>query len=111
MPSSVTVPRVTAAAIAKVSASRRSPRTRCSTPFNEGTPSISRRRSAVRSIRAPMPQSMAIRSSTSGSTAALSITVVPRARVAARIAFSVPMTLTMGNSMCAPASPAGGADA
>ena len=37
-----------------------------------------------------------MRSSTSGSSAALSITVVPRARVAARIAFSVPITDTVG---------------
>ncbi len=58
-----------------------------------------------------MPHSIAIRSSTSGSSAALSITVVPFARVAAMIAFSVPITLTIGNSIVAPVSPPGGAAA
>ena len=58
-----------------------------------------------------MERSIAIRSSTSGSSAALSMTVVPFARVAAIIAFSVPITLTIGNSTCAPRRPPGGAAA
>ncbi len=111
IPFSVTSPRVIAAAMAKVSASSRSPRTRCSVPPRRSTPSISIRRSPVREIRAPMVVSMAIRSSTSGSSAALSITVVPWAMVAARITFSVPMTVTVGNSTCAPRSPPDGAAA
>ena len=111
IPVSVAVPPVMAAAMAKVSASRRSPSTSCSVPCRRGTPSISIRRSAVREIRAPIPHSMAMRSSISGSSAALSMTVVPRASTAARITFSVPMTVTVGNAIAAPRRPSGGAEA
>ena len=58
-------------------------------------------------MRAPMERSIAIRSSTSGSSAALSMTVVPFARVAAIIAFSVPITLTTGKSTRAARRPPG----
>ena len=111
MPFRVTSPRVMAAAMANVPASSRSPMTRCSAPPRRSTPCTSIRRSAVRWICAPIAHSIAMRSSTSGSSAALSMTVVPRARVAAIIAFSVPMTVTVGNSMRAPRRPSGGADA
>ena len=87
-------PPVTAAAMAKVPASSRSLMTRCSVPPRRSTPSISSRCGAVRSIRAPMERSMATRSSVSGSCAAFSITVVPRASTAASMAFSVPITVT-----------------
>ena len=52
---------------------------------------------AVRETSAPMAHRKPIRSSTSGSCAAGWIVVRPSARVAASIAFSVPMTLTAGN--------------
>ena len=63
----VTSPPVTAAAMAKVPASSRSPSTRWSTPCRRSTPSISSRCGAVRSIWAPIARSIEIRSSTSGS--------------------------------------------
>ena len=58
-------------------------------------------------MRAPMATSIAIRSSTSGSWAAFSMTVVPSARVAASMAFSVPMTVTYGKVIVAPRSRSG----
>ncbi len=52
---------------------------------------------AVRETSAPISHRKAIRSSTSGSCAAGWMVVRPSARVAASMAFSVPMTLTAGN--------------
>ncbi len=47
-----------------------------------------------------------MRSSTSGSCAAGRMTVLPWARVAASIAFSVPITVTCGKRISAPLEPA-----
>ena len=53
-------------------------------------------------MRAPMAASRAARSDTSGSQAALWITVSPSARAAAIIRFSVPVTLTVSKEISAP---------
>ena len=57
-------------------------------------------------IRAPIARRSRARSTTSGSRAAFSSTVVPRARVAASIAFSVPVTVTVSKTILAPREPA-----
>ncbi len=56
------------------------------------------------SICAPIAIRQCARSTTSGSCAAFSITVVPCARVAAIMMFSVPVTVTMSITMRAPFS-------
>ena len=63
----------------------------------------------VRSTSAPIFWSITIRSSTSGSRAAGLMVVRPSASVAARIAFSVPITVTWGNVDLGAAQPAGSA--
>ena len=65
-------------------------------------PSTSMVSGAVRSTSAPILTRNAMRSSTSGSWAAGRIVVWPSARVAASIAFSVPMTLTNGKTTSVP---------
>jgi len=56
------------------------------------------------SMAAPIADSSAARSSTSGSQAALRITVSPSARQAAIMTFSVPVTVTVSNCTSAPRS-------
>ena len=58
----------------------------------------------VRWTDAPIDWRNSIRSSTSGSWAAGLMTVLPSARVAASIAFSVPITDTNGNRTVPPRS-------
>jgi hypothetical protein len=53
-------------------------------------------------MRAPIALRQLARSTTSGSCAAFSITVVPWARAAAIIRFSVPVTVTRSRLMRAP---------
>jgi hypothetical protein len=53
-------------------------------------------------MRAPIAIRQRARSQTSGSRAAFSSTVVPRARHAAIIRFSVPVTVTVSMKMLAP---------
>ena len=65
----------------------------CSTPFSESTPSITTRRVPAPEIRAPILTRKLARSTTSGSLAAESITVVPRASTAAIMRLSVPRTV------------------
>ena len=103
-PWSVTFPPVTAAAMMNVPASIRSGMTRCSAPRRRLRPSISMVSGKVRSTAAPIAWRNVIRSSTSGSWAAGRMTVVPSARVAASIAFSVPMTDTNGKRTSPPRS-------
>ena len=55
-------------------------------------------------IFAPIPVSMRARSTTSGSRAALTSRVVPRASAAASMTFSVPVTVTVSNPISAPVS-------
>ena len=55
-------------------------------------------------MRAPMAMRRLARSTTSGSRAQFSSTVVPRARVAAIITFSVPVTVGMSKRKRAPVS-------
>ncbi len=54
--------------------------------------------------RAPMRARRSATSSTSGSRAAFSITVVPRASVAAKSTFSVPVTVGVGKRIVVPVS-------
>ena len=98
----LTWPPVTAAATTNVPASIRSGRTRCSPPRRRLRPMTSIVSGAVRWISAPIVRRNAIRSSTSGSSAAGWIVVRPSARTAASIAFSVPMTDTKGNCRSVP---------
>ena len=56
------------------------------------------------SMRAPMAVRKSARSTTSGSRAAFSITVSPRASAAAIIRFSVPVTVTISIISRAPRS-------
>ena len=81
------------AAAAQVPASMRSGIVTCSVPVSSSTPSISIVLVPAPSIRAPIATRNAAMSAISGSRAALSITVVPRARTAAIIRFSVAPTL------------------
>ena len=55
-------------------------------------------------IRAPMALSIMARFVTSGSRAALTRRVVPRASIAASMTFSVPVTVTVSNTISAPVS-------
>ncbi len=90
----VTSPPVIAAATMRVPASTRSGTTRCTAPPSSTTPSISIRAVPAPWIRAPMAVSSVARSTTSGSRAAFSMTVVPSASAAAIMRFSVPVTVT-----------------
>ena len=82
-----------AAATRKVPASMRSGMTSCSAPCSSFTPSMMIRRVPAPSIFAPILLSKFARSMTSGSAAALSMTVVPSARTAAIMTLSVPRTV------------------
>ena len=55
-------------------------------------------------IFAPIAVSIRARSVTSGSRAAFTRRVVPRARVAASMTFSVPVTVTVSKTISAPVS-------
>ena len=65
-------------------------------------PSISIVSVPAPAMRAPIAVRKPARSTTSGSRAAFSITVFPRASVAAIIRFSVPVTVTVSSTMRAP---------
>ena len=106
-PSSVTSPPVTAAATTNVPASMRSGMTACSAPRRRRGPRPRWCPAPSARPRRPSPARNAMRSSTSGSWAAGRIVVVPSARVAARIAFSVPMTRDEREGHLAAAQPAG----
>ena len=67
------------------------------------TPSIVIASVPAPAMRAPIATRQRARSTTSGSRAAFSSTVVPSASVAAIIRFSVPVTVTMSNTILAPA--------
>ena len=82
-----------APAIKNVPASIRSAITVCSAPCSSRTPSITIRRVPAPSIFAPIRIRKFARSSTSGSIAAPSITVVPGTSTAAIIRLSVPSTV------------------
>ncbi len=97
-----TRPRVIAPATRKVPVSMRSGSTRCSAPPSRSTPSTVMTVLPAPEMRAPMRLRKAARSTTSGSRAAFSITVVPDARVAAIMRFSVPVTVTVSSTMRAP---------
>ena len=88
----MTSPPVIAAAIISEPASIRSGITRCSAPCRRSTPSISITWVPAPEIRAPIAVSIRARSCTSGSRAAFSIVVRPRARTAAIMMFSVAPT-------------------
>jgi hypothetical protein len=65
------------------------------------------RRVPAPETRAPILFRQSATSRISGSQAALLITVVPAARVAAIMATWVPLTVTLGKSIAAPFSPPG----
>ena len=102
-PCSVTSPPVTAAATMNVPASMRSGSTRV---LGAAQPSAALHLDAVGRAcarpRRPSRCRKSMRSSTSGSWAAGQMVVWPSARVAASIAFSVPITVTPGNITAAP---------
>ena len=100
----VTRPPVIAAATRKVPVSIRSGSTRWRPPDRRSTPWMVIREVPAPSIRAPSALRQSARSVTSGSIAAFSSTVVPSARVAAAITFSVPVTVTMSNTKRPPLS-------
>jgi len=89
----VTSPLVIAVASISVPASIRSAITRCSARPSERTPSITSRGVPAPPIRAPIADSRFATSTTSGSQAACSITVVPSAMVAALMTLIVPSTV------------------
>ena len=91
-----------AAAIKKVPASIRSGMTGCTAPRRSSTPSMVMVSLPAPVIRAPMAFRRFARSSISGSWATLRSTVRPRARVAAIITFSVPVTVRESNVISAP---------
>ncbi len=82
----------------------RSGTTVCSTAWSSSTPSMVMVDDPAPRIWAPMWLSIAARSASSGSRAALSMTVVPLARTAAISAFSVAPTLGNSSRMRAPVS-------
>ena len=94
--SSVILPPVTAAATRNVPVSMRSETTVWLAPRSRRLPWTSIVSGLVRFTSAPILCRKSMRSSTSGSCAAGRITVWPSARVAASIAFSVPITVTCG---------------
>ena len=102
-------PAARAAATTKVPASMRSPITRCSTGCSSSTPSIVTTGVPAPVILAPISLSMFARSTISGSRAALSMIVVPRARTAAMMRFSVAPTLANSSETMEPVRPAGAA--
>ena len=82
-----------APATRNVPASIRSGMMSCSAPCNSFTPSMIKRRVPAPSIFAPILLKKFARSTTSGSCAAPSITVVPSASTAAIMTLSVPRTV------------------
>jgi len=104
-PRSTTRPPVAHAAIANVPASTRSGITECSTGRNSRTPSIWIVGVPTPSIRAPIAIRRSARSESSGSRAAFSMTVVPRAATAAIRTFSVAPTLGKSRLTIAPRRP------
>ncbi len=99
-----TSPRVTAPAMAYVPASIRSGTTVWDAPWSASTPSISIVSVPSPEMRAPIARRSRARSTTSGSRAALTRRVAPRASVAASMAFSVPVTVTPWKAISAPDS-------
>jgi hypothetical protein len=93
-----------AAATANVPASIRSGMIACSIGWSSSTPSIVMIGVPAPEIRAPILLSTSASSSTSGSRAAFSITVRPRASAAAIIRFSHPVTVGTSHTMLAPLS-------
>ena len=106
-PSRNTSPWVMQAAMAKVPASIRSGTVRCRTGSNPSTPSTSIEVVPAPETLAPISPSMWARSWISGSRAAFSITVVPRAPTAAISTFSVAPTLGKSSETNAPCRPCG----
>ena len=96
---------MSAPATMKVPASMRSPITRCVTGWSSSTPSICTTGEPAPTILAPISFSMQARSTISGSRAALSMTVVPFARTAAMMRFSVAPTLANSRVTVVPVSP------
>ena len=88
-----TSPPVAAAAMAKLPASMRSGMTRVRAPCRAATPMISILGVPAPRMMAPIRLRCSARATTSGSQAAFLITVVPLARQAAIIRFSVPVWL------------------
>ncbi len=74
-------------------------------PFNLATPSITMRELPAPVMLAPILLRQSATSPISGSRAAFSITVVPRASEAAIMAVWVPPTVTLGNTISAPRKP------
>ena len=107
-PVSVTSPPVAVAAARKVPVSIRSGMIRCVAPCRLCAvlprPSIRIWWVPAPLIFAPIALRHSARSTTSGSRAAFSSTVTPSASVAAIITFSVPVTVTMSNSIVVPRS-------
>ncbi len=80
----------------------RSGQTEYSHPCNSSTPCTIMRSVPAPSIFAPILMSIFAKSTTSGSRAAFSMMVVPSAKVAAIIAFSVPPTVTISKKIRPP---------
>src|SRR5215216_5643127 len=76
----------------------------CSPPPRRSTPSMVRRLEPMPEMRAPRPTRNRHRSRTWGSQAALPITVLPSARTAAMMAFSVAVTDASSRNIDAPRS-------
>ena len=101
-PRTATSPPVAATAARKVPVSIRSGMTACVAPCRRATPSTVMRSLPAPEMRAPIAVRQRARSTISGSRAAFSRIVVPSASVAAISRFSVPVTVTMSNTMVAP---------
>ena len=102
LPVVVTRPPVIAAAIRKVPVSIRSGSTSWLPPCSFSTPWTTIRPLPACSMFAPRALRQSARSTTSGSIAAFSITLVPSASTAAMSTFSVPVTLTTSKTKRAP---------
>src|SRR6266498_2841476 len=102
-----TWPPVTHAAMANVPASMRSGITLWRTGWKSPVPSISMVGVPTPWIRPPISWRNSARSESSGSRAAFSMTVVPRAATAAIMTFSVAPTLGKSSEMIAPDRPLG----
>ena len=105
IPVTWTSPRVIMPAASRVPASIRSPETTWRMPRRDPTPRIAIRSPPAPRTDAPIALSESASSSTSGSRAAFSRIVSPRARTAAIIVFWVPLTVTRSNTIRAPRSP------
>src|SRR2546421_7677559 len=106
-PRTVMSPPVASAARAQLAASSRSVIGRWEYPRRRGTPSISMTRSVCTLMTAPIFCSTQIRSTISGSTAALRSSVTPSARTAVSSTCSVAPTLGYGSSNLVPCRPLG----